>query len=106
MIVPAEPVPQPMSDAIYVNTANSISPISLHVFGANDGLAGNPQDANGKDQLTKFLKANGDRVDIVAVQRSPFPKNMQNLWTRATTPRRSNHSNWQMARRLPFRCIR
>jgi len=46
-------------------------------FTAN--FAANPQDANGKDWLEEFLKANGDLVDVVAVHRYPFPKNMQDL---------------------------
>ena len=42
-------------------------------------LAANPKDLNGKDWLAEFLKANGDLVDVVAVHRYPFPKNMQDL---------------------------
>jgi hypothetical protein len=41
--------------------------------------AANPKDLNGKDWLEEFLKANGDLVDIVAIHRYPFPKNMQDL---------------------------
>ncbi|CAG0930367.1 Intracellular exo-alpha-(1-_5)-L-arabinofuranosidase 1 [Thermoflexales bacterium] len=48
-----------------------------HQFTAN--FASNPKDLNGKDWLEEFLKANGDLVDIVAVHRYPFPKDMQNL---------------------------
>ncbi|HEY4690546.1 MAG TPA: glycoside hydrolase family 44 protein [Anaerolineae bacterium] len=36
--------------------------------------ATNPKDANGRDWLTEFLRANGDLVDIVAIHRYPFPK--------------------------------
>ena len=35
----------------------------------------NPKDAQGRDWLRQFLKANGDMVDIVAVHRYPFPQN-------------------------------
>jgi hypothetical protein len=42
-------------------------------------LAANPKDHNGKDWLEEFLKANGDLVDVVAVHRYPFPKNMQDI---------------------------
>ena len=35
----------------------------------------NPKDAQGRDWLRQFLKANGDMVDIVAVHRYPFPEN-------------------------------
>jgi alpha-L-arabinofuranosidase len=48
-----------------------------HQFTAD--LKANPKDANGKDWMEEFLKANGDLVDIVAVHRYPFPKDMQNL---------------------------
>ncbi len=48
-----------------------------HQFTAN--LASNPKDLNGKDWLEEFLKANGDLVDVVAIHRYPFPKNMQDL---------------------------
>jgi hypothetical protein len=48
-----------------------------HQFTAN--LAANPKDLNGKDWLEEFLKANGDLVDVVAIHRYPFPKNMQDL---------------------------
>jgi hypothetical protein len=48
-----------------------------HQFTAS--LAANPKDLNGKDWLEEFLKANGDLVDVVAVHRYPFPKNMQDL---------------------------
>lgn len=41
--------------------------------------AARPKDPNGKDWLEEFLKANGDLVDVVAVHRYPFPKNMQDL---------------------------
>jgi hypothetical protein len=48
-----------------------------HQFMAN--FAANPKDLNGKDWLEEFLKANGDLVDVVAIHRYPFPKDMQNL---------------------------
>ncbi len=46
-------------------------------FTAN--LATNAKDHSGKDWLEEFLKANGDLVDVVAVHRYPFPKNMQDI---------------------------
>jgi hypothetical protein len=35
-----------------------------------------PKDAQGRDWLREFLKANGDLVDVVAVHRYPFPAQM------------------------------
>jgi hypothetical protein len=35
--------------------------------------ATDPKDTSGKDWMTEFLKANGDKVDIVAIHRYPFP---------------------------------
>ena len=35
-----------------------------------------PKDAQGRDWLREFLKANGDLVDVVAVHRYPFPVRM------------------------------
>jgi len=43
----------------------------LHQFSAD--LAGNPKDSAGRDWMTEFLKANGDKVDIVSFHRYPFP---------------------------------
>ena len=37
--------------------------------------AGNPQEGNGREYLVKFLKVNGDLVDVVTVHRYPFPVN-------------------------------
>jgi hypothetical protein len=49
----------------------------IHQYAADP--AARPKDPNGKDWLEEFLKANGDLVDVVAVHRYPFPKNMQDL---------------------------
>lgn len=35
--------------------------------------ANNPKDANGRDWMREFLRANGDLVDMVAIHRYPFP---------------------------------
>ncbi len=40
-------------------------------FTANPAV--NRKDANGKDWMAEFLKANGDMVDIVSIHRYPFP---------------------------------
>jgi hypothetical protein len=48
-----------------------------HQFTAN--FAANPKDANGKDWMEEFLKANGDLVDVVAIHRYPFPQDKQQL---------------------------
>lgn len=40
--------------------------------------ANNPQDANGRDWMREFLRANGDLVDIVAIHRYPFPASATN----------------------------
>jgi alpha-L-arabinofuranosidase len=40
-----------------------------------DNISATPKDANGKDWMEEFLKANGDVVDIVSVHRYPFPQN-------------------------------
>ncbi len=42
-----------------------------------------PKDAAGRDWLREFLKTNGDLVDVVAVHRYPFPKQMNERPTRA-----------------------
>jgi hypothetical protein len=42
-------------------------------------LASNAKDHSGKDWMEEFLKANGDLVDVVAVHRYPFPKNLQDI---------------------------
>jgi hypothetical protein len=44
----------------------------LHQYGAD--LASTPKDAQGKDWMTEFLRANGDLVDIVSIHRYPFPR--------------------------------
>lgn len=41
-----------------------------------------PKDAQGRDWLREFLKANGDLVDVVAVHRYPFPVRMGERPTR------------------------
>ncbi len=43
----------------------------IHQFTAN--LALNPKDKQGRDWMEEFLKANGDRVDVVVFHRYPFP---------------------------------
>jgi len=45
------------------------------------GFAQTPKDSAGRDWMTEFLRANGDRVDIVTIHRYPFPRQMN----RATT---------------------
>ena len=42
-----------------------------HQFMGEPGI--DPKDAQGRDWLREFLKANGDLVDVVAVHRYPFP---------------------------------
>jgi hypothetical protein len=44
----------------------------LHQYGPD--LASTPKDAQGRDWMTEFLKANGDLVDIVSIHRYPFPQ--------------------------------
>jgi hypothetical protein len=43
----------------------------LNQFSAN--LAGNPKDSAGRDWMTEFLKANGDKVNVISFHRYPFP---------------------------------
>lgn len=40
--------------------------------------ANNPKDANGRDWMREFLRANGDLVDVVAIHRYPFPASNTN----------------------------
>lgn len=40
-----------------------------------DNAAANPKDAQGRDWMEEFLKANGDLVDIVSIHRYAFPPN-------------------------------
>jgi hypothetical protein len=43
----------------------------IHQYTGNP--ATDPKDSQGRDWMTEFLKANGDKVDIVAIHRYPFP---------------------------------
>ncbi len=43
----------------------------IHQYTGNP--ATDPKDSSGKDWMDEFLKANGDKVDIVAIHRYPFP---------------------------------
>lgn len=40
--------------------------------------ANNPKDADGRDWMREFLRANGDLVDIIAIHRYPFPASASN----------------------------
>mgnify|MGYP005812638643 CR=1 FL=1 len=44
----------------------------IHQYTANPDQ--NPKDSAGRDWMEEFLKANGDRVDIVSIHRYPFPR--------------------------------
>ncbi len=57
----------------------------------------NPKDANGKDWMDEFLKANGDLVDIVSVHRYPFPQNNQPT---SIDDLRANSAEWDTI--IPF----
>lgn len=55
--------------------------------------ARNPKDADGRDWLIEFLRANGDLVDIVSVHRYPFPTTRNGPAPRLTDLR-NNSSEW------------
>jgi alpha-L-arabinofuranosidase len=58
----------------------------------------NPKDANGKDWMDEFLKANGDLVDIVSIHRYPFPQGRNNQTT--IDDLRGNSAEWDTI--IPF----
>jgi alpha-L-arabinofuranosidase len=62
-----------------------------------DNVSATPKDANGKDWMEEFLKANGDLVDIVSVHRYPFPQNNE---VTSIEDLRANSSEWDSI--IPF----
>jgi hypothetical protein len=57
-------------DVMHFHNISLLGP-DIEAFNADEDT--NPKDAQGRDWLREFLRANGDMVDMVTVHRFPFP---------------------------------